>query len=171
MVGTLYGAVTNTPGLGAANEALTSVFQKGSIPQIASGYACAYPLGVLGIIGATIAIRYICHISLEKEEEDLNVAEDDNPHAKPQHRRIFRLKLQRRITQTQPLNCFLQIIIILVRHREKTRINKRLDFFVAGERLDDRLWHSMHYTILHHSEIFFASNHCLYFLPAGLSSY
>ncbi len=83
MVGTLYGAVTNTPGLGAANEALTSVFQKGSIPQIASGYACAYPLGVLGIIGATIAIRYICHISLEKEEEDLNVAEDDNPHAKP----------------------------------------------------------------------------------------
>jgi len=62
---------------------LTSVSQKGSIPQIASGYACAYPLGVLGIIGATIAIRYICHISLEKEEEDLNVAEDDNPHAKP----------------------------------------------------------------------------------------
>ena len=48
MVGTLYGAVTNTPGLGAANEALVSVF-KGSVPQIASGYACAYPLGVLGI--------------------------------------------------------------------------------------------------------------------------
>ena len=59
MVGTLYGAVTNTPGLGAANEALTSVFGAGKAPQIANGYACAYPLGVLGIIGATIAIRYI----------------------------------------------------------------------------------------------------------------
>jgi len=36
MVGTLYGAVTNTPGLGAANEALTSVFPQGHMPQIAS---------------------------------------------------------------------------------------------------------------------------------------
>ena len=51
MVGTLYGAVTNTPGLGAANETLYSIFDKGEVPQIASGYACAYPLGVLGIIG------------------------------------------------------------------------------------------------------------------------
>ena len=41
MVGTLYGAVTNTPGLGAANEALGSVFPNGTAPQIASGYACA----------------------------------------------------------------------------------------------------------------------------------
>ena len=53
MVGTLYGAVTNTPGLGAANEALLSVFPNGA-PSIANGYACAYPLGVVGIIGATI---------------------------------------------------------------------------------------------------------------------
>jgi putative transport protein len=83
MVGTLYGAVTNTPGLGAANEALSSVFPKGNIPQIASGYACAYPLGVLGMIGATIAIKYICRIRLDKEEEQLNEEEEDNPHAKP----------------------------------------------------------------------------------------
>ncbi len=83
MVGTLYGAVTNTPGLGAANEALTSVFPKGSVPQIASGYACAYPLGVLGIIGATIAIRYICRVKLENEEKALEEQEAENPHAKP----------------------------------------------------------------------------------------
>lgn len=83
MVGTLYGAVTNTPGLGAANEALTSVFTNGDVPQIASGYACAYPLGVLGIIAATIAIRFICKIDLNKEEDELTQAEDDNPHAKP----------------------------------------------------------------------------------------
>lgn len=83
MVGTLYGAVTNTPGLGAANETLYSVFDKGEVPQIASGYACAYPLGVLGIIGATIAIKYIFGIKLEKEEEELAKEEEDNDDVKP----------------------------------------------------------------------------------------
>lgn len=83
MVGTLYGAVTNTPGLGAANEALVSVFKDGNIPQIASGYACAYPLGVLGIIGATIALRYICKISIDKEEEKLDEEENENGAVKP----------------------------------------------------------------------------------------
>ena len=89
MVGTLYGAVTNTPGLGAANEALASVFPNGA-PQIASGYACAYPLGVVGIIGATIAIRYICRISLEDEEKQLADAEAENPHEKP-HQMVLRV--------------------------------------------------------------------------------
>ncbi len=83
LVGTLYGAVTNTPGLGAANEALETVFQNGTVPQIASGYACAYPLGVLGIIGATIAIKYLCRIKLENEEEELSKAEEDNTAVKP----------------------------------------------------------------------------------------
>lgn len=83
MVGTLYGAVTNTPGLGAANEALAAVFTNGNIPQIANGYACAYPLGVLGIIGATIAVRYITKTKLEEEESKLDEAEAENPHVKP----------------------------------------------------------------------------------------
>ena len=86
MVGTLYGAVTNTPGLGAANEALESVWNtatNGTMPQIASGYACAYPLGVLGIIGATIAVRFITHTRLADEEEELKEEEAENQHAKP----------------------------------------------------------------------------------------
>ena len=82
MVGTLYGAVTNTPGLGAANEALQSVFPNGA-PQIASAYACAYPLGVLGIIGATILVRYLCKVRLEKEEERLKAMEESNTNKKP----------------------------------------------------------------------------------------
>jgi aspT/yidE/ybjL antiporter duplication domain len=85
MVGTLSGAVTNTPGLGAANEALSSMeksFPNG-LPQIASGYACAYPLGVLGIIGATIAVRYICRVDLQEEEDKLAAQESEDPHAKP----------------------------------------------------------------------------------------
>ena len=76
MIGTLYGAVTNTPGLGAAQEALSSIMGANT-PAIANGYACAYPLGVIGIIGATIAVRYICRVKLQDEEEALNSKEDD----------------------------------------------------------------------------------------------
>ena len=85
MVGTLYGAVTNTPGLGAANEALSSMASifNGNVPQIASAYACAYPLGVLGIIGATILVRYLCKVKLEKEEEQLAEMEEGKANKKP----------------------------------------------------------------------------------------
>ena len=89
LVGTLFGAVTNTPALGAATEALSNVFPDNDIPQIASGYACAYPLGVVGIIGATIAVRYICRVRLSKEEEDLTELEMANTTTKP-----YRLKLK-----------------------------------------------------------------------------
>ena len=78
MVGILYGAVTNTPGLGAANEALNQLSYNG--PQIALGYACAYPLGVVGIIGLIIAIRYIFRINLNKEEESLKTQSEDIHH-------------------------------------------------------------------------------------------
>ena len=83
MVGTLYGAVTNTPGLGAANEALNTAFPHGGAPQIASAYACAYPLGVLGIIGAIILIRYICNVKLEREEAQLKEQEGTKTNKKP----------------------------------------------------------------------------------------
>lgn len=66
MVGILSGAVTNTPGLGAAQQAyydMTGIEH----PSIAMGYAVAYPLGVIGIILAMILIRYIFRISFEKE--------------------------------------------------------------------------------------------------------
>lgn len=83
MIGTLYGAVTNTPGLGAANEALSAVFPDGTAPAIANGYACAYPLGVVGIIGATIAIRYITSVNLKDEEKELEEQDGANAAAKP----------------------------------------------------------------------------------------
>jgi len=83
MVGTLYGAVTNTPGLGAANEALNTAFPNGGAPQIASAYACAYPLAVLGIINAIILIRYICGVKLEKEEAQLKEQEGTKTNKKP----------------------------------------------------------------------------------------
>ena len=81
MVGILCGAVTNTPGLGAANEALSQLNYDG--PQIAMGYACAYPLGVLGIIGSIILVRLLCRINLKREEEELAQQESADPHLTP----------------------------------------------------------------------------------------
>lgn len=81
MVGVLCGAVTNTPGLGAANEALSQVGYSGT--QIANGYACAYPLGVIGIIGATILLRHICKVNLTKERDALAQEESADQHEKP----------------------------------------------------------------------------------------
>ncbi len=70
IVGVLYGAVSNTPGLGAANEALNQLNYTGD--PISLGYACAYPLGIAGAILSILAIRYICRINIAKEEQDLN---------------------------------------------------------------------------------------------------
>lgn len=68
MTGVLFGAVTNTPGLGAAQQAFTDI--TGNVnSNIASGYAMAYPLGVVGIITVLLAMRWFFHIKLEKEEE------------------------------------------------------------------------------------------------------
>lgn len=68
MTGVLFGAVTNTPGLGAAQQAFSDI--TGTMnPNIASGYAMAYPLGVVGIITALLAMRWFFHIKLDKEEE------------------------------------------------------------------------------------------------------
>ena len=75
IVGVLYGAVTNTPGLGAANEALSQLNYSGE--PISLGYACAYPLGIAGAILAIIAIRYICSINIDKEEEYLKTHDKD----------------------------------------------------------------------------------------------
>lgn len=67
MTGVLFGAVTNTPGLGAAQQAFTDI--TGNVnPNIASGYAMAYPLGVVGIITVLLAMRWFFHIKVEKEE-------------------------------------------------------------------------------------------------------
>lgn len=67
MLGVHFGAVTNTPGLGATQEALSVLGWEG--PNIAVAYACAYPLGVVGIIASAIIIRRIFRINLAEEDK------------------------------------------------------------------------------------------------------
>lgn len=136
MVGTLYGAVTNTPGLGAANEALESVWaDKSTLPQIASGYACAYPLGVLGIIGATIAIRFITGTKLADEEEELREAEAEDPHANPHqmHLKVNNTYLAGRTVEQ--INEFLNRDVVFSRlmHEGKVSIPSSQDVLEMGD--------------------------------------
>ena len=67
LIGILTGAVTNTPSMGAAQQAYFGL--KGvEAPDIATGYALAYPLGVIGVIFAFILLRYILRIKPTDEE-------------------------------------------------------------------------------------------------------
>ena len=137
MVGTLYGAVTNTPGLGAANEALESVWKAvdGAAPQIAAGYACAYPLGVLGIIGATIAVRFITRTKLEEEEEKLKEEAGDNAHTKPlqMHLKVDNTYLAGRTVKQ--INEFLNRDVVFSRllHDGNVSIPSSRDVFHMGD--------------------------------------
>lgn len=79
MVGIMSGAVTNTPGLGAAEEALRQVGYEGD--PIGLGYAVAYPLGVLGVLLSLALARVICRVKLDKESTALQseASETDGP--------------------------------------------------------------------------------------------
>ncbi|MCF0159424.1 MAG: putative transporter [Bacteroidaceae bacterium] len=90
MVGALCGAILNTPALGAATEALSEVWTEDlDMPQIANGYACAYPLGVLGTFVGLIIVRLICKVKVEEEKEKLAQEENADPHRVP-----FRVTLE-----------------------------------------------------------------------------
>jgi len=71
MVGILSGAVTNTPGLGAAQQAYYDMHNGVGDPTIAMGYAVAYPLGVVGIIFSIILLKIFFKINFDKESEAL----------------------------------------------------------------------------------------------------
>lgn len=68
MIGVLYGAVTNTPGLGAAQQTYSDMHSGASNAIFAQGYAVAYPLGVVGIILAIVLIRLIFRINFKVEQ-------------------------------------------------------------------------------------------------------
>ncbi len=79
LVGVMSGAVTNTPGLAAAQQTANN---PAAINTMSMGYAAAYPLGVCGIIGAMLLIKFIFRIDTKQEVEALE-AESQNTRLKP----------------------------------------------------------------------------------------
>ena len=69
MAGILSGAVTNTPGLGAAQQSFSDL-RHIDAPSIAAGYAIAYPMGVLGVILSFIILRFALRVDKQKEEAE-----------------------------------------------------------------------------------------------------
>lgn len=88
MVGILSGAVTNTPGLGAAQQTYSDVMGT-TDPTIATAYAVAYPLGVVGIIMSIVLFRYIFKINFAKENSTL----DNNDASKMTEAHMYSLQV------------------------------------------------------------------------------
>ena len=94
MVGVMSGAVTNTPGLGAAQQTFvdvstaagtTSMAASVASEKLASAYAVAYPIGVLGVIAVIIIFKAIFRIDEKKELALIQEAEDEKEHARRMH--------------------------------------------------------------------------------------
>ena len=72
MAGVYTGAITNTPGLSAAQQAVTDMGIEGGADRLAAGYAVTYPLAVVGMILSCILLRVICRIDLKTESTTLS---------------------------------------------------------------------------------------------------
>lgn len=82
MTGIMSGAVTNTPGLGAAQQTLSDASSASdgigeAASGIASAYAVAYPLGVLGAIAVLLLSKSVFRVNLDKEKERASKGEED----------------------------------------------------------------------------------------------
>ncbi|MDD3033982.1 MAG: putative transporter [Bacteroidales bacterium] len=78
MTGILSGAITNTPGLGAAQQTYTEM-HGATDPSIATGYALAYPLGVIGIILSMVVLRKLFSITTDGENQKIKELQKENP--------------------------------------------------------------------------------------------
>ena len=91
MAGVYTGAVTNTPGLSAAQQTVRDLGMNGVADQMASGYAVAYPLAVVGMIMTCILLRPICCIDLKKEpvtEDSLELKAEKKASPTSQSRKV-----------------------------------------------------------------------------------
>ncbi|HIZ88001.1 MAG TPA: putative transporter [Candidatus Coprenecus pullistercoris] len=75
MVGVMSGAVTNTPGLGAAQQTVADLGLSTDPTTLATGYAVAYPLGVVGVILTLLGVRAVFRINIDKEKAEVEKSE------------------------------------------------------------------------------------------------
>jgi len=79
LVGVMQGAVTNTPGLGAAQQALNQINTGGELPSISLGYAVAYPMGVIGVILSMVIIKNLFRINYDEERKTTETKNSEEP--------------------------------------------------------------------------------------------
>lgn len=121
MVGILSGAVTNTPGMGAAQQTFTDITGAAD-PTIATAYAVAYPLGVVGIILTLVLFGYIFKINPEKEKANL----DSQSETKLTEANIFSLVVENPAIVNKPLHEIKKLI-------EKEFVISRVLHMKSGE--------------------------------------
>ena len=94
MVGVMSGAVTNTPGLGAAQQTYIDVASASGMNPLeaskaasglASGYAVTYPIGVIGVICVILLLKSIFKVDPAKELAELEAQDDSGPHPRRMH--------------------------------------------------------------------------------------
>ncbi len=78
MAGVYTGAITNTPGLSAAQQAVNDLGINGAADRLAAGYAVAYPLAVVGMIMTCIILRPLCRIDLKNEPTVFETVSSDD---------------------------------------------------------------------------------------------
>lgn len=76
MTGVYTGAITNTPGLSAAQQAVTDLGIEGAADRLAAGYAVTYPLAVVGMIMTCIILRPLCKIDLKNEPTTMELTNE-----------------------------------------------------------------------------------------------
>lgn len=79
LIGVMQGAVTNTPGLGAAQQAINQMNPSGEMPSISLGYAVAYPMGVIGVILSIVIIKCIFRINYDEERKSVAGKNNEEP--------------------------------------------------------------------------------------------
>ena len=136
MVGILSGAVTNTPGLGAAQQAYTDASGIAD-PSIAMGYAVAYPLGVVGIILSMIIVRYTLRVKFEKEDEALKALSTEHKLADKVSIEFTNTLLDGRTVEYMRDLVKRQFVISRIMHTDGSIVMADADSTI---RLGDRLW-------------------------------
>lgn len=120
MVGILSGAVTNTPGLGAAQNAYADL--PGAVPELAAsiplGYAVTYPLGVVGIILAIMLVRILSRVDVKQEEERLRAVDASEPQVDASSFEITNPNLAG-LTIAQVMQSFVHGNVVISRHWSK----------------------------------------------------
>ena len=111
MAGVYTGAITNTPGLSAAQQAIADAGDHDAAMRLTTGYALTYPLAVMGVIMTCIVLRPLCRIDLKNEATTME-SNDITNDSDVKTRLIASLQESKRAPLKQPLIPLFIIIAI-----------------------------------------------------------